>query len=72
MELTFDSESPLALLRTVPGVRQAVADGPTIHLVVEGSPADLLQAAASYRIARLVTHEPDLEEIFVTYYEREA
>jgi ABC-2 type transport system ATP-binding protein len=72
MELTFDDDPPLALLRTVPGVRQAVADGSTVHLVVEGSPADLLQAAAPHRIARLVTHEPDLEEIFVTYYERET
>jgi ABC-2 type transport system ATP-binding protein len=72
MELTFEDAPPLALLRTVPGVRQVVADRSTVHLVVEGSPADLLQAAAPHRIARVVTHEPDLEEIFVTYYEREA
>jgi ABC-2 type transport system ATP-binding protein len=72
MELTFDTEPPLAQLRTIPGVREAVADGPTVHLVVEGSVADLIEAAAPHRVARVVTHEPDLEEIFVAYYEREA
>jgi ABC-2 type transport system ATP-binding protein len=72
MELTFEGDPPLAVLRTVPGVRQVVADGSTVHLVVEGPQADLLQVAAPHRIARVVTHEPDLEEIFVTYYEREA
>lgn len=72
MELTFEGAPPLALLRTVPGVREAVPEEQTVHIVVEGSPADLLQAAAPYRIARLVTHEPDLEEIFVAYYEREV
>ena len=63
---------PLAQLRTGPGVRKAIADGPTVHLVVEGSVADLIEVAAPHRVARVVTHEPDLEEIFVTYYEREA
>ena len=72
MELTFEAEPPIAHLRTVPGVREAVADGSTVHLVIEGSVADLLEAAAPHRVARVVTHEPDLEEIFVTYYEREA
>lgn len=72
MEITFEQAPPLALLRTVPGVREAVPEGLTVHLVVEGSPADLLQAAAPHRIDRLVTHEPDLGEIFVAYYEREA
>jgi len=72
MELTFEAEPPIAHLRTVPGVREAVADGSTVHLVIEGSVADLLEAAAPQRVARVVTHEPDLEEIFVTYYEREA
>jgi ABC-2 type transport system ATP-binding protein len=72
MELTFDTDPPLARLRTVAGVREAVQDGPTVHLVVEGSVADLLEMAAPHRVSRVVTHEPDLEEIFVTYYEREA
>jgi ABC-2 type transport system ATP-binding protein len=72
MELTFEGEPPLAQLRTVPGVREATVDASTVHLVVEGSTTDLLEVAAPHRIARVVTHEPDLEEIFVTYYEREA
>jgi hypothetical protein len=37
---------------------------------VEGSTADLLQVAAPYRVQQVVTHEPDLEEIFLAYYQR--
>jgi ABC-2 type transport system ATP-binding protein len=38
---------------------------------VEGSLADLLEAAAPHRIENAVTHEPDLEEIFLAYYGQE-
>jgi ABC-2 type transport system ATP-binding protein len=72
MELTFEGDPPVTGLRAVPGVRDVVADGHTVHLVVEGSAADLLQVAAPFRVDRAVTHEADLEEIFVTYYEREG
>jgi ABC-2 type transport system ATP-binding protein len=41
-------------------------------VVVEGSTAALLMAAAPHGVVQVVTHEPDLEEIFMTYYQREA
>jgi ABC-2 type transport system ATP-binding protein len=68
IDLTFETPPPLDALRTVPGVREARSAGPTVQLVVEGSTADLFQTAAPYRITQVVTHEPDLEEIFMTYY----
>ena len=72
MDLTFEGEPPVAALAAVPGVRDVVADRAAVRLVAEGSAADLLQVAAPYRVATVVMHEPDLEEIFVTYYERES
>jgi ABC-2 type transport system ATP-binding protein len=72
IDLTFDGPAPLPLLRAAGGVREAQLAGRTVHLVVEGSTADLLEAAAPHRIENVVTHEPDLEEIFLAYYGQEA
>ncbi len=72
IDLTFDTSPPVERLRAVDGVREVHAFGPTAHLVVEGSLADLLAVAAPYRIENMVTHEPDLEEIFLAYYGTEV
>jgi ABC-2 type transport system ATP-binding protein len=70
MDLTFAGEPPRALLSTIGGVREVTVTGATAHLTVEGSTAELLAAAAPHGIDQIVTHEPDLEEIFLSYYER--
>jgi ABC-2 type transport system ATP-binding protein len=72
IDLTFEGVPPIAALAAADGVRDAHATGTTVHLVVEGSTADLLQRAAPHRVMQVVTHEPDLEEIFLDYYERKA
>jgi ABC-2 type transport system ATP-binding protein len=56
----------------VAAVRDLRVAGNIVHLDVEGSTADLLQVAAPYRVQQVVTHEPDLEEIFLAYYQQEA
>ena len=38
-------------------------------MVVSGSPAALLAAFAAAGVARLHSHEPTLEEVFLGYYE---
>jgi ABC-2 type transport system ATP-binding protein len=70
--LTFKGQPPVAQLQNVPAVRDLRVAGSTVHLVVEGSTADLLEAAAPYRVHQVVTYEPDLEEVFLGYYERKA
>lgn len=72
IELTFDGLPPITQLRALPSVRDLRISGSTLHLVVEGSTADLFEVAAPHRVERVVTHEPDLEEIFLTYYGRAA
>jgi ABC-2 type transport system ATP-binding protein len=69
MDLTFVHAPPPEVLRAAPGVRQAVFAGPIAHLVVEGQTAELLRTAAPYGIEQVVTHEPDLEEVFLGYYQ---
>jgi ABC-2 type transport system ATP-binding protein len=72
LDLTFDEQVPLDLLRAVPGVTEIHANGAGVQLAVEGSTAELLAVAAPYRITSVVSHEPDLEEIFLTYYGKVA
>jgi hypothetical protein len=66
--MTFVYPPPVDWLQTVSGVRDVQMSGSTMHLVVEGSLASLMAAVAPYWIDRVVTHEPDLEEIFLAYY----
>jgi ABC-2 type transport system ATP-binding protein len=68
IDLTFSEPPPATALGTVIGVREVRTTDTTAHLVVEGSTADLIASLALYRVDNIVTHEPDLEEIFLTYY----
>jgi ABC-2 type transport system ATP-binding protein len=68
MDLTFAAPPPADLLQGVAGVREVHLVGTTAHLVVEGSTAGLIAAAAPHQVTNIVTHEADLEEIFLTYY----
>ncbi|GIJ48077.1 ABC transporter [Virgisporangium aliadipatigenens] len=72
IDLIFDTDPPEEPLRAVPEVRSCTVAGRAVHLMVEGSTARLLQVAAPHRVVSVVTHEPDLEEIFVNYYSREV
>jgi ABC-2 type transport system ATP-binding protein len=68
IDLTFADRPPVAVLRTVPGVREVQTSDTIANLVVEGSTADLIAALAPYRVDDVVSHEADLEEIFLAYY----
>jgi ABC-2 type transport system ATP-binding protein len=68
IDLTFADPPPVAVLRTVPGVREVQTSDTIANLVVEGSTADLIAALAPYRVDDVVSHEADLEEIFLAYY----
>jgi ABC-2 type transport system ATP-binding protein len=48
-------------------VSLASADS-VVHLVVEGSVDRVLKAAAGLEVRRIVTHDTDLEEVFLGYY----
>lgn len=72
IDMTFEQPPALDVLRRVPGIRQVRTDGAlVVQVEVEGSTADLLAFAAPYRVGTVVTHEPNLEEIFLTYYGQE-
>ena len=72
INLTFTTPPPVDVLRTVAGVGEIVADGTTARVVIEGSMEELLKVAAPHGIRDVVSHEADLEEIFLAYHGQKA
>jgi ABC-2 type transport system ATP-binding protein len=55
----------------VPGVVEVNGGDGTLHLIVEGSADKVIKAAARLEVVRIVTHEADLEDVFLSYYQGE-
>jgi ABC-2 type transport system ATP-binding protein len=68
LDLTFAAATPIDVIRGVPGVQEVSADGQTAHVTVTGSTAQLVTAVAPYEVTNIVTHEADLESVFLDYY----
>lgn len=71
LDLTFAEEPPASALSGITGIRDLASTDSTVHLVIEGSTAPLFAALAPYRVEDVVSHEPDLEEIFLALYDGE-
>lgn len=67
IDLTFAGDPPVDVVGAVAGVTVLGVDGPLVHLVVEGSTADLVAVLGSHRVDDIVTHEADLEEVFLAH-----
>ncbi|TCN28319.1 ABC-2 type transport system ATP-binding protein [Kribbella orskensis] len=69
LELTFSDPPPVDQLKRAAGVQEINWDGGgTVQVEVAGSTAELLRIAAPHQIINVVSHEADLEAIFLDYY----
>jgi ABC-2 type transport system ATP-binding protein len=68
LDLSFADTPPVGVLESAGGVREVTAVGHVAHVAVEGSTAELFAAAAPHGIVDVVSHEVDLEEVFLAYY----
>jgi len=66
-QLEFASPPDPAPFRRVTGVREAEAAGRFLRCTVAGPVGPLLRVAATDGLVNVVSHEPDLEEIFLSY-----
>jgi ABC-2 type transport system ATP-binding protein len=71
VDLTFSDDRPLAELRAAAGVVDVVEIDGGVRVIVEGSMAELLRAAAPHGIERIVSDETDLEDLFMRYADDE-
>lgn len=68
LEVRFAHAVPRDEIAAVPGVRGLAVEGPVARLHLEGHPGQLLQVLARHDVVDLLSHEPDLEDVFLSYY----
>ena len=72
IELHLAEPAPTGAFDGVPGVVESSAVDGVVVLVVEGSVDAVVKAAARLSVERLVTHETDLEDVFLDLYQDDA
>ncbi len=73
VELRFATAPTATLVEDVEGARDAVVDGTSLVLSLDGPVGPLLAAVAhGPELLDVSTHEADLEEVFLTYYREEV
>jgi ABC-2 type transport system ATP-binding protein len=69
LEIHFATPVPREEFVSLPGVQDVAVEGSMLTCTVMGSIDRLLKAAARYEVVNLVSHEADLEDLFLRYYE---
>ena len=69
VEARFAGPVPPGVFDGVPGVRDVTVDGDSARLVVEGPVDGVVKALARFEVIDLRSHEPDLEEVFLSLYQ---
>jgi ABC-2 type transport system ATP-binding protein len=74
MELEFapGTEVPELAIRSAAGVEDVVVEDNKVTCTVKGTFDPLLEALDGMSVTNLVSHEPSLEEVFLTYYRTDA
>ena len=70
VEIEFDEPVPIEAFR-LPDVQDVRIEGTVLRCRLTGRPDGLVKAAARFGVAALKVEEPDLEELFLTYYRGE-
>jgi ABC-2 type transport system ATP-binding protein len=70
VEIEFDEPVPADAFN-LPDVRDVRIEGTVFRCRLTGRPDGLVKAAARFGVAALKVEEPDLEELFLTYYRGE-
>ncbi len=68
VEIHFETPVPVEEFAALPGVEDVTLSDSVLHCRLNGRADPLVKAAARYTVINLLCEEPDLEELFVTYY----
>ncbi len=69
LEVTFGQAVVPDTFERLPNVHNVHVSSNVLHCTVEGAVDQLIKAIAVYDVQNIVSHETDLEAIFLTYYE---
>jgi ABC-2 type transport system ATP-binding protein len=68
LTIHFAGPAPAGAFAGMPDVREVRALGDALELTVAGRLDAVVKEAARYEVVDLVSHEPSLEDVFLTYY----
>ena len=68
LEIHFATTVPREEFADLPGVRDTTVDNGVLRCTVSGTPDALVKAAARYEVIRLISDEPTLEDVFLSFY----
>ena len=69
VEIEFSGALPVEAIRAAGGVENVEAQDGRVSCTVRGSFEPLMRAIADKPVVNLVSHEPSLEELFISYYQ---
>ena len=69
VEVEFEGEARPDLFRGLPGVENLETNHHRVSFTARGSFEPVADALAGQHVVNLASHEPSLEEVFLTYYE---
>jgi ABC-2 type transport system ATP-binding protein len=72
LEFAPGTDVPDAAIRSAAGVEDLVVEDNRVTCTVKGAFDPLLKALSGATVTNLVSHEPSLEELFLTYYRPDA
>ncbi len=72
VEVVFAGEAPVERFTALPGVTVLGRTAENLRLSVAGSMDSLIKALAAHEVVNLTSREPDLEDVFLTYYGQEG
>jgi ABC-2 type transport system ATP-binding protein len=72
LELHLAGPAPAAEFARLPSVRSVEAHGDTLTLSVEGPIDAVIKQAARHTVVTMQTHEPSLEDLFLTYFDADG
>jgi len=68
VEVRFAGPVPEGIFADLPGVSDLRIENNTLHCTVMGALDPFIKAVAGFQVVDLISHEPSLEDIFLTYY----
>lgn len=68
LEIHFRVPVPMERFVGIDGVKDVVLKENTLECVVTGELDKVIKAAAEYHVVNIISQEPTLEEVFLTYY----
>jgi len=72
LEIHFESPVSPEEFSNISGVRDVEVHENRLTCTVAGEIDTLIKAAAQHHVTNVISHEPSMEEIFLTYYNREG